>query len=26
LAALAYFFGLKRWIDPWFAWTGELVF
>ncbi len=26
LAALGYFFGLKQWVDPWFAWTGELAF
>ena len=24
LAALAYFFGLKEWVDPWFEWVGYL--
>ncbi len=26
IAAMAYFFGLKIWIDPWFDWINELSF
>lgn len=26
LAALGYFFGLSKWVDPWFAWSAPLAF
>ena len=26
LAALGYFFGLKKWIDPWFQWVDQISY
>jgi leader peptidase (prepilin peptidase)/N-methyltransferase len=26
LAALGYFFGLSKWVDPWFSWNAHLAF